>query len=112
MFKKIIIYGFAFIGILSVLLLVIDFAKQNNAAKRYLRNCKNVRPGMNLRDVKLIMEDFEVSDRYKGTIWENFDKDSAKTYILSYPTTFGASTGTEIYFDPTTNRVTQTVCGE
>jgi hypothetical protein len=33
------------------------------------------------------------------------DRDSVKVYSLSYPTQFGASSGTEIFFDPITHLV-------
>ncbi len=68
---------------------------------------------MTLREAKEIMGDYEYYERKnRSEIWTYFTNDSVKTYYLTYPAPFAASTGTEIYFNPGTQIVTRVVCGE
>lgn len=113
MFKRITLYAFALIGATTLLLWVADFAKQNNVGKSYLKNCANVKVGMTLEQAKEVMGDLDYyNHKYRSEIWTVFDKNTSKVYYLSYPAVIGASTGTEIYFDPNTQIVTKVVCGE
>src|SRR5215203_5632176 len=112
MLRKVLLYGFAFVGVLSMLLLAIDFFKQNSTAKTYLRNCENVKVGMSVEQAKSIMGDLDYNHKYRSEIWTVFNQDTAKVYYLDYPSAFGASTGTEIYFEPNTQIVTKVICEE
>lgn len=68
---------------------------------------------MTLEEAKKIMGDYDYYNRkFRSEIWTYYTKDPQKVYHLTYPTIFGASTGTEIYFDPNTQIVTKVICGE
>ena len=68
---------------------------------------------MTLQEAKEVMGDYAYYERKnRSEIWTYYNNNKEKTYHLTYPTRFGASTGTDIYFDPDTQIVTEVVCGE
>jgi hypothetical protein len=93
--------------------MVFDLWEKQSDASQYLKNCEKVKVGMSLKEAKQIMGDFNYQERKnRSEIWTYFNNDTAKTYHLSYPTVLAASTGTEIYFDPKNQLVTNVICGE
>lgn len=111
--KRILIYCLATIGLISVLKFGYDLIKYQNDASEYLKKCREVKIGITLQEAKKIMGDYAYYERKnRSEIWTYFSNDHVKTYYLTYPAPFTASTGIEIYFDPTTQIVTNIVCGE
>ncbi|MCP2045055.1 hypothetical protein [Pontibacter sp. HSC-36F09] len=111
--KKKLIYIFAFIGLIATVKVIYDFIKEQSEASQYLSVCENVKVGMTLEEAKKVMGDYEYyRRRNRSEIWTSFNNSTEKTYYLTYPAVFLASTGTEIYFDPDTQLVTKVVCGE
>ncbi|MEJ8801369.1 hypothetical protein [Pontibacter sp. H249] len=111
--KKKLLYIFAFIGFIATVKTIYDFLKEQNDASQYLSMCGSVKVGMTLEEAKKVMGDYEYYRmRNRSEIWTSFNNSKEKTYYLTYPSVFLASTGTEIYFDPETQLVTKVVCGE
>lgn len=112
MAKKIIIYTFAFIGFLSILLNTIDIVKKNKKANEYQKNCEQIQPGMKVSEARFLMNDTD-DQSYGSRIWTRFNTDLSKEYSLVYPGKFPFSEiQTTIYFDPVTQLVTKVYCGE
>ncbi len=90
-----------------------NLIKVEHYAADYLKNCESVREGMTLLEAQKIMGDIQVNEENcKSKVWTYQIGDTDRVYYLTYPTKFGASTGTEIYFDPNSLIVTKVVCGE
>ena len=111
--KKKLLYAFALVGLISVCKFIYDLVKYESDAVEYLHNCEEVKIGMTLKEAKKIMGDLQHwKIKNKSTIWTYINDRPEKTYYLTYPAVFAASTGTEIYFDPDTQIVTKVICGE
>lgn len=113
MIKKIVIYCFVPIGITTLILLFYNLLIENIEAKKYSKNCIKVKIGMTLEEAKSIMGDLsEFNVKTRSEICTHFNDEKIKKYYLNYPTVIGASSGIEIYFNPTTQIVTEIFCGE
>ena len=108
---KLFLYAFAFMGIFSIILFFIDYSKHNNASKRFIRNCAEIKEGMSLKQAKLIMGD-DNANKYRSEIWLISGNGSAPEFYLAYPTGPGGSYGPQIYFDPKTLIVNKVICGK
>lgn len=111
--RKILIYVFAIIGLISTLKFCYDLFNYQSDAAEFLNKCHEVKIGMTLQEAKKLMGDYSYYERKnRSEIWTCFDGDSVKVYYLTYPASFSASTGTEIYFNPSNQVVTKVICGE
>ena len=115
--KNLVINMLASIGLVSIGKIAFDVVRQEKDAKQYLANCENVRPGMTLDEAKKVMGDYDYHLRAnRSEIWAypisgSNDVLPRKTgYYLTYPVVFGASSGTEIHFDPITQKVINVGC--
>jgi hypothetical protein len=111
MIRRTIIYIFAFIGILSIILHLSNCSKYNRAANKFYKKCAEVKEGMLLEKVKLIMGD-SYEKEFNSEIFMHQGENAAPGFYLRYPTLIGNSIGIIIYFDPKTLIVTKIICGE
>ena len=116
--KNLVINMLALIGLISIGKIAFDVVRQEKDAKQYLANCENVRPGMTLDEAKKVMGDYYHLRANRSEIWTYPISGSNDVllrksgYYLTYPVVFGASSGTEIHFDPITQKVIGVVCDE
>ena len=111
--KKILLFVLTIVGILSILNFGFDFIKCELKASQYSKKCQEVQVGISLQKAKQIMGDYIPNRKEcRSEIWTYYNNEPKKIYYLTYPTKFGSSTGTEIYFDPNTQIVTKVICGE
>ena len=117
--KNLVINMLALIGFISVGKIAFDVVRREKDAKQYLANCENIRLGMTLDEAKKVMGDYDYYLRAnRSEIWTYPISGSNDVllrksgYYLTYPVVFGASSGTEIHFDPITQKVIGVVCDE
>ena len=117
--KNLMINTLALIGFVSTGKIAFDVVKRQKDAKQYLANCEHVRPGMALDEAKKVMGDYDYYLRVnRSEIWtypvpcSNDVLPEKFGYYLTYPVVFSASSGTEIHFDPITQKVIGVVCDE
>jgi len=111
MLRKILIPIFAFIGLLSTIFFLLNYSKHESAAKKFRNHCEEIKPGMTLQELKIAMGD-DYNSEYRSEIFIESGNSPSNRYYLRYPSAYGASMQTDIYFDPLTKIVTDVHCGD
>lgn len=113
--KKLILYLFAIVGIISLLIKIIGFYRTEKLINQYYKNCDKVEIGMNLEQAREIIGDLKyqywTQDDKSGEIIVS-ESNGKPNYSLEYPIVFAGSDNMRIYFDPITLLVTDKFCGE
>ena len=109
--KNILLYPLAAVGAFSIIYTLTNAVQHQQAAKRYLTNCSNVRVGMTLAEAQKMMN-YDDSPIYRGEIRTNLYSGLSPAYFVMYPTSIVSSESVSIEFDPLTQRVTHVNCGK
>jgi len=113
--KKLLLYFFAIIGIISLTIKIIGFYQTEKLTRQYWNNCEKVEIGMTLEQAREIIGDLKyqywTQDKKSAEIIVSEFKGEIK-YSLEYDMVFAGSDNMRIYFDPITLRVTDKFCGE
>jgi len=113
--KKNLLYFFAIIGILSVIIKITGVYRTEKLTRQYWENCEKVEIGMTLEQAREIIGDLKyqywTQDRKSAEIIVSEYKGEVK-YTLEYDMVFAGSDNMRLYFDPITLLVTDKFCGE
>jgi hypothetical protein len=110
--KGLIIF-FALIGLIAAFQTIIKFNTHQKESKIYNANCKKIKVGMTLKQVRKLMGD-SIWNSMKNSpqLYFTYYGGNDVSYELEYSSEFGSSYWPIIKFDTSTMKVSAVICGD